>query len=331
MPRQERLAPLPFDEQEAFIIAQRDIWERVGTFCYPALPKTLGDTIDFQVWADIPRIKVDPVSGNPTGAQYLRFKELAHAVVRLSNGQIESSVSWRVARQSIRERLDAVETSVEKALLRSAASKFSELSFAEHMHTPIIDILSGLILDGRIKIADWQRYSGEDETQSRFLDYVAMLAAADLVKTEGDLIRPGNVLVGIQDQAGDPVEVLRGSMSHFFEDGVERIESIRKVVGPHLRIASRVYENALEWGEQAGLTPEYLEGYMHDRYPREPRRPLQVARYLIQLVRIHILRFREADGATTVIPEPDILTGVSTSAGLLAPFRSALVRPAAPA
>lgn len=325
MSKQARLAPLPFDEKEAFAIARRDVWSRVGTFCYPTHPKVAEDIMDFEVWADLPRLRVDPVSGAPAGAQYFRFKEIGHVRVKLVNGEIESSVSWRTARQSIRDHLEAVETSVEKALLSNAASRFSELAFAEHMHTPIIDMLSGIIVDGRVDPRQWEREPTEPEGGSRFADYVGMLEKADLVRREGDIIRPGNVLIGLQDQGGTPVELLRGSMSHFFQTGVGQIESIRKVIGPHLRLASHVYEYALEWGENESLTPKSLEAYMQDRYPREPRKLIQAARYLLQLARIKILRLTEIGGATVVSPEPDLFDSVSRSSGLLMPFRSALV------
>lgn len=321
--KQDKLQPFSFSENEAFIRAQRDLWERVGSFCYPTRPKTTGDVIEFEVWADLPRVRLDPVSSKPTGALFYRFTDVGRVQVSAEKGSIRTSIGWREARKTIRERLETVEGSVEEAILRSGADKFSTLPFSEHMHTPLVDILSNLIYDERINTVAWTGNLPQDEDELKFTDYVDLLSRAELVRQEGTYLVPGNILLGLIEKNPEAPKLLRQALSHFFK--VQDIENARRVIGPQLKLASKIYEAALEWGPDAGYDPATLRTAFVQAYNGQTKKILQFPRYLLQLEQIGIVRTVEEHGARVVRVQPDLFEHVRQSEKTLQPFRKALV------
>lgn len=320
-----KLDSTPFSEAEAFAKAQRDVWARVGNFCYPVKPRTTDEITEFQIWADIPRIYTDPVNGLPRDVHFFRFKKVGYVRVSLRRGTIEATLNWMEARQRIREQMDDVETSVEKALLKTCAAKFSELPFAEHMHTPIVDILSTLIYDRQLDFSYWADRFPEDEEGVKLREYVSSLERAELVRVEGTHVYPGNFFLSLERRDLAPPQFLRAALSQYFESGINQIESIRRVIGPQLRIASKIYETGLEWGVDAGLTRDEITTFVRQQaYTGDRRKELQVPRYLIQLQQLDLVTVERKEGAEVFRGTPTIFDKVRGLERILAPFRRAL-------
>jgi hypothetical protein len=296
----------------------------VGTFCYPTRPKSVKDTLEFEVWADLPRVKIDPVSGKPSGALFYRFKDVGRVLVSVENGAIRSSVGWRETRTIIREKLDKVEKSVEEAILRTGADQFSRLPFSEHMHTPLVDILSNLVYKERIDLSHWTQHLPLDEDELKFSDYVGLLEKADLVRTEAGTIVPGNVLLSLLEKTGNPPELVRHALSHFFK--VEDVDSARRVIGPQLRLASKIYEAALEWGPENGYDADTLQQVFVESYSNQRKKVLQFPRYLLQLEQIGLVHTVEERGARIVKVEAKTFRAIERNEDWLKPFRRAVVR-----
>lgn len=327
MSRSRKIDIPPFTEGDAFRVAQRDIWSRVGSFCYPAFPKTAPESAvtEFQVWADIPRIYSNPLTGQPEDTHFFRFKDIGKVQVSLYRGSLVASVTWMEAKRALRERMDEVDMSVEKALLKTSASAFSELPLAEHMHTPLLDILSALIFERQIDLAYWSERMPTDEEGTKLSVYVSSLETAQLARKEGHHVYPGNVFLALQDRGLDPAQLLRASLRAFFESGIDQIESIRRVIGPQLRIASRVYEAGLEWGQDKGLTRDEITAFIsREAYPSDSRKELQVPRYIVQLEAIGLIRGVRSGGAETFQGMPGTYKEVLGLRRILAPFQRAL-------
>lgn len=317
----------PFTEADAFRVAQKDIWARVGSFCYPARPRTdpQGAVTEFEVWADIPRIYSDPLTGVPVDTHYFRFKGIGRVQVSLYKGTPTASVTWMEARRALKERMEEVDISVEKALLKTSASAFSELPLAEHMHTPLLDILSALIFDRTIDLDYWSERMPPDEEETKLSVYVASLETAQLARREGHHVVPGNVFLALQERDLTSSELLRASLRAFFESGIDQIESIRRVIGPQLRIASRVYETGLEWGPDKGLTRREITAFVsREAYPNDTRKELQVPRYLVQLEDIGLVRQVASSGAEIFKGVPETYNNIRGLKRILLPFRRAL-------
>jgi hypothetical protein len=319
------VVPFPFDENEAFALAQRDLWEKVGNFCYPDNPRTTENIMEFDVNADIPHVFVNPASGIPEKVKYLRFPRVGKVRVRLDRGTIEASTGWREARGKIREAIEAVETSVEKAVLQKGAARFSELPFAEHMHTPLVDILSHLVYYDRLETEHWKTNLRQEADELKFTDYVQLLESVDLVRTDGPHVLPGNILVGIMERCDNAPEMLRASLKHFFMRGVDNINSVRRVIGPQLRLSSKIYEAALEWGPDQGLDREAVRVAFQASYPSDSKKALQFPRYLMQLERVGVVTVATAGGGQRIHVEPTLYEEVAGTGTLLEPFRKALV------
>lgn len=322
---QKTVTPFPFDENEAFVLAQRDLWEKVGNFCYPNNPKTAGNVMEFEVNADIPQIMVNPVSGIPSKVMYFRFPKVGSVRVRLDRGTIEASTGWREAKQHIREAIEAVETSVEKAVLEKGAAKFSELPFAEHMHTPLVDILSHLVYYDRLEMEEWKNNLRQETDELKFSEYVQLLESVDLVRRDGPHLLPGNTLMGIMERSDHAPEMLRYALKHFFTRGVENIQSVRRVIGPQLRLSSKIYGAALEWGPEQGLDREAVRVAFQASYPSDAKKGLQFPRYLMQLERVGVIQVETKEGGQRIMVEPGLFAEVASTGSMLDPFRKALV------
>lgn len=323
------VTPFPFDENEAFSLAQRELLEKVGSFCYPHNPRTLANLMEFEVNADIPQVHLNPVSGVPEKVLYYRFPRIGTVRVRLDRGTIETSTGWREAKRNIREGLEAVATSVEKAILEKGAARFSELPFAEHMHTPLVDILTYMAYYSRLDFDEWRRRLPQEAHELKFEEYVELLESVNLARREGPHLLPGNVMVGIMEQEDRAPDILRAALRHFFREGVENIESVRRVIGPQLRLASKIYEAALEWGPDVHLDPEVIRVAFQASYMSDARKELQYPRYLMQLERVDVIRVSATGGAQTIQVDPELFDDVKSTGELLEPFRRALVNQAA--
>lgn len=243
----------------------------------------------------LPRVIFDKEREEPVEVKFMSSESLGEIHVDAATGKVERPHIHEIESQ-IRRQRKQVEDAVQKALVRSSAKKFSRLPFPEHRYTPILDILSHLIIEGPITVQELDEMTAVDEQKYR--DYVDMLAKVDLVRWKDDRIEADNVLIGLQAEESDPPKLLNAAMAHFFEKGAEHIGTIREILGPHLLLSGHYYRRAIELDNMPRMKEREFDEVMSWNYSGNDRvqKRFKLSRYLIQLEDVELLESENGMG-----------------------------------
>lgn len=276
---------MPIDKRKAEEIALYHIRENIGNI--PHIGKIIEEEDKFIVSIEVayPRIIVDEVTKEPKKTRFLNVGVVGNLVIDKLRGNIIDKPRFYDVQRNIKERLDYVTERVEKALVKIGASNFSNLPFPTHIHTPVIDIISWLLVKDKLEISELEYLSAD--YQVKYITHLDALEKVGLVERSGNIIMPGSVLVGIEEAEHTGPARLSSALTHFFREGYEYIESIRQVLGPHLTLSSIVYQRSLETEELIPFTFEHIEKCFFDYYRGEKK--IKIPRYLMQLESIGIL------------------------------------------
>lgn len=236
----------------------------------------------------LPRVIFDEDRKRPVDVKFMSSAPVGKIRVDAVTGEVERPHLSQIESNIRRER-KVVEDSVQKALVRSSAAKFSKLPFPEHRYTPILDILSHLILEGAITEEELDSFNAVSE--EKYMEYVGMLEDVDLVRTEEGRIESDNVLIGLRTEESNPPKLLNGALAHFFEAGAENISTIREILGPHLVLSAFYYQNAIiSEGEPQMSADEFEEILERNYYGNDlVEKRFKLSRYLIQLEDVGLL------------------------------------------
>lgn len=285
--------------------AREVIREQIGTIPSPGEPilkRVEINDVKRQVY-EVPIIVFHPVliTDPVTGVtRKVRFKNLGcvgKIIIDAYGGEVIERTSIVDIKKAIKQKLDEISTLVDKILVRIEAKKFASLPLSEHVHSPVEDIISTLILLDRINIDEQIDILPEDE-RVKYKEILRILSEVGLVEIRGNLVLPGNILIELESRFDTHEEVLRSALAHFFEEGYEYINTIRVVLGPYLLLTRKIYEIALESGELVPLEFSIIKRFLEEEYiPSQAKlKFIKLPRYLLQLERVKLLKYLKKNG-----------------------------------
>jgi len=244
----------------------------------------------FPLVTTMPRVIFDEHRERPVDVKFMSENDVGEIRVDGVSGDVSHRSNVYKVERNIRQQRHKLEIAVEKALVRSSASKFSRLPFPEHRFTPITDILSHLILEGPITSEELEKMNASDE--QKYQDYIDTLQTVNLVRTRGDSIIADDIFIEIQAEKDTHPEMLNAALAHFFEVGADHIETIRGILGPYLVIAGYYYQKALEVSDgYPSISEDEFNERIAQRYAGNDRvqKMFKLPRYLIQLEEVELI------------------------------------------
>ncbi|WP_143825069.1 hypothetical protein [Natrinema ejinorense] len=253
----------------------------------------------FPIVTTLPRVIFDEDRESPVDVKFMSSEKVGEIRIDGNSGDLKDRSHIYEIERKIRSQEQEIKKTVEKALVRSSAGRFSKLPFPEHRYTPITDLLSHLILQGPVRPEDLDAMNAADK--QKYHDYVEMLEQVNLVRTRGDEIVADNIFIEIQAQKDTHTEMLDGALAHFFRQGADHIETIREILGPYLILSGYYYQRALEVEDgHPSITEAEFREQISQNYAGNNRaqKQFKLPRYMIQLEEVEILKCDEdRDGA----------------------------------
>lgn len=321
---QRILADMPVSEKDARKFAYDIIRSELGSTPYPGKPRLEDRTWIVPIHVKYPRILSDEAGEIPEKARFMNFENVGVIKIDASKGNMVDRSSYYEVRSAIREQLDQVRTTVEMALVKVGANRFAHLPFPEHMHTPIVDILSWVLINDKIDVSeDLSQVSVVD--REKYLQHIEVLGSTGLVRKSGNLIIPDNSLLEIERRYKTLSEKISHAIAFFFEKGYTFINSIKQVLGPHLTITGFCYEMALEYGEVRHIDYMSIERMVLQKYGQEVKR-IKLPRYLIQLESVGLLKEAKVAGKSVWSGKRSIFEEIQGEEEILQPIRKFLLR-----
>jgi len=320
--QQRILSDLPVTEKDAQKFAYNVIRSELGSIPYPGTPQLKENIWIVPIMVRYPRVLSDDIREVPERVRFMNFENLGEIKIDATKGELLYRPRYYDMSNVIRENLRKVRTTVEMALVKVGASRFAQLPFPEHMHTPIADILSWLLIKDRIDLSKDLFLIGVDGSD-KYIQNINLLESVGLVRKSGNLILPDNNLIEIETRCTTLPEKISNSMAFFFEKGYTFIESINQVLGPHLTIAGFCYENALEYGDLVPINYETIDRMIVGIYRQEMKK-FKLPRYLIQLESVGLLEETNISGKVVWKGNEDIFDKIQQEEEILQPIRKFL-------
>lgn len=307
------------NEREAREKAEETLAFEIGNLPRLGEMETTDSEYIFPLEIRLPRVIFDADREEPVEVKFMSSESLGEIRVDAMTGEVERPHIPRIE-SNIRQQRKQVENAVQKALVRSSAEQFSKLPFPEHRYTPILDILSHLIIEGPIHEEELDEMKSIDEQKYR--DYIEMLEDTSLVRWEDGQVEADNVLIELQTEESEPPKLLNSAMAHFFEEGADNIETIRSILGPHLIISGHYYRRSLELDNMPRMREQEFDDVMRWNYTGNDRvqKRFKLSRYLIQLENVEILESENGSGARTWYGTTDVKKNLLREDDLLSPI-----------
>lgn len=294
---QNQLVDLPVDERSAEKIAYSWVRGNIGNIPHVGTPVKKDDVWSVPIHVNYPRIFKDLVTDRPQKLRFMSFKDIGEVKIDATKGLIIDKPTFYQVQHKISENLTLVQKTVQKALVKVGANYFAELPFPSHMHTPLLDILSWLLVNDKIDTSvDFEQIN--EEERKKYQQNIELLTKYGLVEAEGNIIIPGNYLIEIESKGENYHERLSKAISFFFERGYEETESIYQVIGPYLTLSGICYERSFEYGGVLPQNYSEIEAVFMDAYRTELKR-IKLPRYLVQLEAVNILESKTIGGRVT--------------------------------
>ena len=207
-------------------------------------------------------------------------------------------------KHKIKENFEFVQTSVQKALIKSAAMQFSKLPFSEHMHSPIIDVIAYLLINERIELSQ-EIGQLHEKDREKYLKIIDTLEEIGLIQRTNNYLLPDNALIEIEHQNETLYSQLSNALAFYFSHGYENIQSVHQVVGPHLTISGYIYQQSIEYDDLTPVKYEEIRRIVHLIY-RQDLKQIKIPRYLIQLNKVKLIELESKHGEDTWLPNVDV-------------------------
>jgi len=319
---QRLLCDIPVSEKDAKKFAYDIIREELGSIPYPDKPKLKEGVWIVPITARYPRVLSDEIREVPEKVRFMNFENVGEIRIDANKGELLFRPGYYEVSNAIKENLEKVRTTVEMALVKVGANRFAQLPFPEHIHTPIVDILSWILINDNLDMSQDLSLIGVDN-RDKYLQNINLLESVGLLRKSGNLIIPDNNLVEIETKYKNLTEKISNSIAFFFEKGYTQIESIKQVLGPHLTITAFCYERALEYGDLLSINYETIDRMMLGLYRQEVKR-IKLPRYLIQLESIGLLEETTISGKVLWRGKEEIFRRMQSEEEILQPIRNFL-------
>ncbi|MBW2976275.1 hypothetical protein KY347_02405 [Candidatus Woesearchaeota archaeon] len=301
------------------------IRENYGTIPSIGEPILKDGKWEVSINANYPRVLFNQIKKMPDKVRFMSFKNLGELTLS-DSGQIISKPKYYEIVGSIQQKLKEVKESVEKALIKVAADKFSLLSFPDHMFTPIQDILAWLIVEDTIKLDEFLGNIYDDIKKQKYLQNIKILESVKLVKTQNGLVLPGDPLIEIEMKKDLALsEKLATALTYFYQNGYENLETITSFLGPHLILSGFVFRESVECNEIVAISESGFKEIITEYYPSDKAKLSKVPRYLLQLESIDILR-PSKKVANSWEPNPTIFEKLKGEEDIIAPIQEMIIQ-----
>jgi hypothetical protein len=288
---QEILTDLPLGKRDAEKVARRVLLEQLGSTPHIARAREEGINFVFDIEVTYPRVIWDESGLEARKTRFISVGKVGEIVVDRNKGRVIDRPGYMEVARAIEEKLDFISGTVEKALVRVAADRFSLLPFPVHLHTPVVDVLSWLLIKDTLPLSELEVAS--DQSQAKLLAALEPLSQVNLIQVQDQVVTPGPVLIGIEAKYPEVPRQLEKAMAHFFREGYQFIDTVKQVLGAHLTASSVLFERAETSGEVTLLTLDQIENEFRRFYPMD--RITKLPRYLVQLEGIGVaVRQRKA-------------------------------------
>ncbi len=309
----------PIDEERAKIKAQKELAHEIGNLPYLGSVEYDGDEYVFPLHVRLPRVIFDEDRKQPVDVKFLSSKRIGEIRVHAESGDL-TRTKINDIRTNIRKQKRVIEEAVQKALVRSSARKFSKLPFPELRYTPILDILSRLLLEGAVSEEELEQLSQQYEQNYR--DYIDSLVEVGLARMTDGHLEADDILIEIRAREPNPPKQLNAAMAHFFEEGASDIDTIYQILGPYLTLAGYYYMQVLQSGELPELSENEFRDQMDKAYRGSDRelKKFKLAHYLIQLEEVGLLESNTDTGPRTWTGDEDVWEDILREQDLLEPM-----------
>jgi len=308
---------MPLSERDAKKYAYNIIRSEIGSIPYPGKPQLEDGFWIVPIMARYPRVLSDMIREVPKKVRFMNFENVGEIRIDANKGELLYRPRYYDVSNAIKEKLDTVKTTVEMALVKVGANRFAKLPFPEHMHTPIVDILSWILINDKMDVSEDLSLIGIVD-RDKYIQNIHLLESMGLIRKSGDIILPANNLVEIDTKYKTFPEKISGSIAFFFEKGYTFIESIKQVLGPHLTITGFCYEKSLEYGDTTPINYETIDRMIVDIYRQEVKR-FKLPRYLIQLESVGLLEESTISGKIVWKGKEDIFKRIQGEEEILQP------------
>lgn len=316
---QRMLCDMPVSEKDAQKFAYDVIRSELGSIPYPDRPKLKEGVWIVPITARYPRVLSDEIREVPEKVRFMNFENVGEIRIDANKGELLYRPTYYEISNVVRENLEKVRTTVEMALVKVGANRFAQLPFPEHMHTPIVDILSWILVNDKLDMSQLSLINIGD--RDKYIQNIDLLESVGLLRKSGDLIIPDNNLVEIEMKYKTLSEKISSSIAFFFEKGYTFIESIKQVLGPHLTITGFCYEKALEYGDLVPISYDTIDKKILGIYGQEVKR-IKLPRYLIQLESIGLLEETTISGKVVWQGREEIFRQIQSEEEILQPIRN---------
>ena len=325
--QQIRIADYSLRKEDIVKIAHEFIREKYGNLPSLGAPSLAEDKWIIPINFKYPRILFDEYSKRPKKVRYMRFDNLGEITIDANKGVIIDKPRYYDLRNDICKNLDMIQMNVQKALVKVGANMFSHLPFSEHMHTPIQDIISYLLIHDTLNIRnEIDQLTGQEK--EKYLKNIDLLTDTGLVRRNEDLLIPDNALIEIEQSEDDISKKLSKALAYFFAQGYENINSIQQVLGPYLLISGYIYEQSVEYDDFISVPYSEIQ-LIFQRFYGQLIKYFKIPRYLIQLIDVGLIDKKIVNGEYNWLPKESILSMVKDEDELLSPIRNMFVEKAA--
>lgn len=321
---QIRIADIPVEKEEAQKIAHFLVREKYGNLPSVGRPVLKDNIWIIPIEVKYPRISFEKITNRPSKVRYMNFENVGEIKIDANNGVVIDKPRYYDLRDEINSRLDLIQISVQKALVKVGANRFSKLPFSEHMHTPIQDIIAYLLINDTLNLKEEIAPLSEHD-QDKYLKNVDLLIKTGLVRKNENLLIPDNALIEIEQSEVNVSFKLSKALSYFFAQGYENIQSIQQVLGPYLIISGFIYEQSIEYDELIEVDYREIQAVLQ-RYYGQLVKIFKLPRYLIQLIEVGLIEQDIIRGENVWGPTQDILLEVKGQEEILSPIKNMFIK-----
>jgi hypothetical protein len=318
-----RIIVSPLQEEEAFFIAQMYIREQYGTIPSAGTPVINEGIFKVPIEVKYPRVLMDKTTNRPRKVRYMNFENIGEIIIDAYTGDILGKPWYREVKSRIQSNLNYIQDNVQMALIKSAANKFSKLAFSEHMYSPIIDIISNLLLNDEMDITN-EIGAISEKDRERYLKIISSLSEVGLIEQVGNKLKPNNILIGFEMASNDLHEQLSNALAHYLEKEYTDIPNIHQVVGGHLTIAGYIYQQSIEYDDITPINYDEIQRKVRSVYRQEIKQ-VKIPRYLIQLNHVDLIDVLNTHGEDFYQPTEAIFEKVNAQEQLISPVRNMFI------
>jgi hypothetical protein len=323
MKMQVKLIDNPVNKKDAQMMAHLYVREKYGNLPSVGIPAVQDNIWVVPINVKYPRVFFDKGTDRPKKVRYMNFEKVGEIKIDGNSGEIIDKPRYFDIKSEIKGKLDFIQNSVQKALVKTGAQNFSKLPFSEHMHTPIEDILAFLLLKDKLDLQN-EISLLNDEERDRYMKNIDLLISTGLIRQSDNLIIPDNALIEIERSTGDIYLKMNKALSYFFAQGYENISSIQQVLGPYLTISGYIYSQSIEYDDVIPVEFQEIQSIIQQNYGQLIKQ-MKIPRYLIQLNEVGLIDQTVISGEDIWLPKKDILRNVKLEDTLLSPIRNMFI------